>query len=315
MVENKWNFENDRGSDFTNETVVELIKPFYRQVNKEDINLIHHGTYNVFEIDDYIFRIPDKTLYNDKGYQLIHDEIKKLQFLRSRLTYLIPEPIFISEDPLKPLVGYRKIPGVSIEKIWAEIPEHNKLLLAKEIGLFLTEFHSVYLMQEYLKVFKVEPLNQNSIKKNFLKIYKDTKEKIFPIIETHEKKFLQDIFASYFAEFESGSLTCCLTHQDFDMSNILIDPHTYNITGIIDFEDTSIGDPAYDLIFISQGKNFFETILNNYSGLKDDFLIKRIQFYYLRTPIPYLLYGIEHNLPDMISYGKHLLKKSINITF
>ena len=154
MVENKWNYENDRGSDFTDETVVELIKPFYRQVNDENIKLIHHGTYNVFEIDDYIFRIPDKTLYNDKGYQLIHDEIKKLQFLRPRLSYLIPEPIFISDDPLKPLVGYRKIPGVSIEKIWAEIPEHNKLLLAKEIGHFLTEFHSVNLMQEYLKVFK-----------------------------------------------------------------------------------------------------------------------------------------------------------------
>lgn len=311
MVEDQWNFENVRSSDFTDSTVVNLIKPYYEQVTEEKLKFVHHGSYNVYEVDDYVFRIPDRTLYNEKGYQLIHEELKKLEFLQPRLSQPIPQPIFISYEPLKPLVGYKKLPGVSVEKIWSRIPENNKLSLAKEISLFLNEFHSITMTQEYLMIFKEEPVTQDTIKTNYQKIYQQTREKIFPIIVREEQVFLQELFVNYFAEFEKGTFIPSLTHQDFDMSNILIDPESYKLTGIIDFEDMGIGDPAYDLIFISQGKEIFNTILDNYSNKKDDFLLKRIKFYYQRTAVPYLLYGIEHDLPDMITYGKYMLRRRL----
>ena len=116
-------------------------------------------------------------------------------------------------------------------------------------------------------------------------------------------------------DFNSYTFTPCITHRDFDTSNILVDTKSGRITGIIDFEESGLGDPAYDLIFIGQGKSFFETILKNYLTERDDYLVQRTFFYYQRSGIPYLLYGIEHNLTDMIRYGKYILEKRMNISF
>lgn len=315
MATDEWNFEDSRSSDFSISEVISLIKPFHNAVSEDKLKFLHHGTYNVYEVDDYIFRIPDKTLYNENGLNLILKENNKLEFLRKKLAHTIPQPIFISDDSKKPLVGYKKIPGISIEKIWEKIPEDKILVVAKEIGNFLTEFHSHKMTNEYIEFFELETENQDIVKNNYKKIYHQTKAKIFPLIDDNLQHFIEKIFTDYFTEFDKGTFSPCLTHQDFDTSNILIDPQTYKITGIIDFEDMAIGDPAYDLIFINQGKGFFETILNNYTNEKDDFLVERIKFYYQRTGVPYLLYGIDHNLPDMIKYGKYLLEKRSKVLF
>ena len=91
----------------------------------------------------------------------------------------------------------------------------------------------------------------------------------------------------------------------------MVDPESLKVTGIIDFEDLGIGDRAYDLIFINQGKSFFNNLLDNYS-YNDSSIRQRILFYHQRVALPYFLYGIEHNNQEMIEYGKYLLEKRKN---
>lgn len=315
MVNEEWDFENSRTPDFTITKVIQLIKPFYSSVTEEKIKFLHHGTYNVYEVDDYIFRIPDRTLFNEKGGKLIVDEIQKLNFLRKNLHTPIPEPIFVSDDNRKPLVGYKKIEGISIDRLWLDLDDKQKIIIAKSTGLFLTELHSPMLLQKAIKELSIEPIAREEIKEIFMNLYKKTRKKIYPLLAEHLRNSLDIVFFDFLEDFTNYNFNLCITHQDFDTSNILINPNTYEITGIIDFEDMGIGDPAYDLIFLRQGKTFFETLLNNYTRQKDKYLQKRILFYFRRSGIPYLLYGIDHNIPEMISYGKYLLEKRISYSF
>lgn len=312
MTQQGWNFEKDRISDYSPREVVSLVKPLYNSVTEEKIKLLHHGSFNVYQIDDFIFRIPDKTLFNSKGYNLILDEVKKLEFLKKYLSVAIPNPVFISENPERPLVGYKKISGESLENIWPNIPKREKNFIANRIATFLNELHSSQIQIEYLKHFKGKMLTTNDIKKNFEDLLLKTKKIVFPLISHESRVFYKTIFEEFFEVLTKTKLISCVTHQDFDLSNILIDPDTFKLTGIIDFEDMSIGDPAYDLIFISQGEEFFKTLINNYTSAKDRTITSRIKFYYKRTSLPYFIYGIEHNLPEMVTYGKYLLEKRMN---
>ena len=314
MNEEEWDFENQRDPDFTSSQAINLIKPYYDSVTENKLLFLHHGTFNVYEVDNYIFRIPDKTLYNRKGWNLIRREVNNLNFVRNNLTITVPKPEFISTDPSKPLVGYVKIPGQSLDKLWKFITGEKIISIAKELGLFLAQFHSSTMQKHYVSRFNVVPLTQDDIARDFKEIFDRVKNIIYPMITNSLQKHLEALFTDYLDNFDKCRFTPCVTHQDFDTSNILIDPESYKISGIIDFEDMNLGDPAYDLVFIAQGRSFSDTLLSNYAN-KDEFLLKRISFYYQRTGIPYLLYGIDHNLPDMIKYGKYMLNKRMSLPF
>ena len=121
MDDEEFNLEATRQSDLSVEEVIKLIKPFYPNVINKKLQYLHHGTYNVYEIDDYIFRIPDRSLYNEEGYKLINEEVKKLNFLKNKLNISIPEPIFLSQDQFSPIIGYKKISGDAIERVWSNL--------------------------------------------------------------------------------------------------------------------------------------------------------------------------------------------------
>lgn len=311
MIEREWNFENDRSSDFSISNAVSLIKPYYNNVSEAKLTFLHHGTFNVYEVDNYIFRIPDKTLYNIKGYEIIQKEIKKLHFLHNQFSFKIPNPVFVSDNPDYPLVGYEKVPGLALEKIWDKIPENMYSFIAKDIASFLNELHSKKILTTFLNDFNEKKLSDQDIKHSFETIFEKVKEKVYLIISEQSRLFLKDIFENFFSLFDKNTFIPCVTHQDFDVSNILVDPNSFRVTGIIDFEDMGIGDPAYDLVFIDQKKDFFKSLLINYTHI-DATIEQRILFYYQRIAIPYFLYGIENNVQEMIDYGHYLLQKRLN---
>jgi aminoglycoside 2''-phosphotransferase len=117
------------------------------------------------------------------------------------------------------------------------------------------------------------------------------------------KKFLND--ESNF-KFEPA-----LIHGDFDTSNILVNPETLELTGIIDFEETRYYDPAYDLIFISEGKEFLLELLRNYQGFLDSSICERLLFLFGRQPLHYIYSGLEYDLENMVHYGLDSLSEII----
>jgi aminoglycoside phosphotransferase (APT) family kinase protein len=57
-----------------------------------------------------------------------------------------------------------------------------------------------------------------------------------------------------------------LVHQDLGPDHVIVDPATGHITGIIDWTDAILGDPARDFVFLVawQGWHFTEDVLRHY---------------------------------------------------
>jgi aminoglycoside 2''-phosphotransferase len=70
-------------------------------------------------------------------------------------------------------------------------------------------------------------------------------------------------------------------HGDLCADHILFDPKKRVITGIIDWGDSTIGDPAFDFLGIidDYDKNFAQQVLTNYLGPIDESFLIRAEFY------------------------------------
>jgi aminoglycoside phosphotransferase (APT) family kinase protein len=68
-------------------------------------------------------------------------------------------------------------------------------------------------------------------------------------------------------------------HLDFRGNNLLVDPESGRLTGVIDWGNAAIGDPALDFMWLVvwRGWSFMEAVLSNYSLPVDDDFIQRVK--------------------------------------
>jgi aminoglycoside phosphotransferase (APT) family kinase protein len=130
-------------------------------------------------------------------------------------------------------------------------------------------------------------------------------------LNNEQQKWLTNLFEEFLRNNDNFTFSPRITHNDFDTSNILIDPKKKKITGIIDFEDCRMGDPAADLLFFDEGSDFMDTLLDNYQFANQKSLRSRMKFYYCRTCAPYLVWGTTHNRSAMIEEGLHKIRKNM----
>jgi hypothetical protein len=87
-----------------------------------------------------------------------------------------------------------------------------------------------------------------------------------------------------------------------------VDSSTHTISGIIDFEESRVYDPAADFVFLSEGVDFLASLLEAYTGNIDSQLGERVIFRLGRQPFIYILWGTEHGLDAMVNYGYTTLR-------
>jgi len=95
--------------------------------------------------------------------------------------------------------------------------------------------------------------------------------------------------------------------------HITVNPKTHTHTGIIDFGDVEIGDPAYDFAFLAKyGKDFLNWVYETYGLSKDPAFEIRRKFYRDRLAITNLEHSIELN--DHRTIAKHKIELSVYIS-
>ena len=77
----------------------------------------------------------------------------------------------------------------------------------------------------------------------------------------------------------SGQL--CFLHGDFMPDNIIVDPDSGRLVGIIDWGNAAIGDPALDFIWLVlwRGWDFAQSVLDAYQLPVDEGLVERVRLH------------------------------------
>ena len=87
------------------------------------------------------------------------------------------------------------------------------------------------------------------------------------------------------------------SHNDLGIEHVLVDPVAWRITGIIDWSDAAIVDPAYDfgLLYRDLGPGAVDVAIRSYRTDVNDVvtLRERAVFYARCTVFEDLAYGIE----------------------
>lgn len=258
-----------------------------------------------------IFRIPRRYI----GIALFSRENKVLNFLKNKLNLNIPDPKFSGlGDSLfpYPIQGYTQIPGKScIEKPIKLTDRINSVI---SFARFLKKIHNIPLSELYAA--EIGPTVFNRCNFPVIKLnYKQRLNKLHTngLLEGLDLENLPEIYNK--AQLASTKLSeKCLIHGDLYSRHLIFNENI--LSGIIDWGDTGINNPAVDLAALY---SFFPpdchaVFFENYGYISQE-CKDYARFLGIYTTLNFLDYAIDTKNLAIESETKMSLRMQINKTY
>ncbi len=261
----------------------------------------------IFEVDslegELIFRLPQRPEIAEGHLK----EIKLLPYLSDALLVHVPVYKYIYPPGRYfeyGLVGYRKIPGAALDQEMASLPP-----IVQQIGRFLSDLHAFPL--ELAQSLGIPGTGGESWRQVYLEFYAWIRNNLFPLLDKTGRSYTCELWENYLDKHTNFEFQPALIHGDLAGEHLLCDSSLAAITGVIDWEDATVGDPALDFVglwFVGSAP-FVERILANYSKLVDNGFWNRIHFYADIVPFHEIRFGLSAGEPEHLQHGLSMIKK------
>lgn len=215
-----------------------------------------------------------------KRGETVRREATLLTVLRDLSPIPVPEPAFVDIDA--GVLAYAKLRGHPL----AEQPVADPGRLAAELAEFLSRLHEAPLgRMSTLVPNDVEPLAM------WLRDAEECYGRIRHVVPAATRPAIES-FLTAVTPAEPRKVAFC--HNDLGAEHVLVDPETGTVTGVIDWTDAAITDPAYDLglLYRDLGPDVLELVLAAYSNTLDDAGVERIAFYARCAVLEDIDYGV-----------------------
>lgn len=281
---------------------IEIIKVKYPDLTIRNYYLNEIGQNNdVYVINkELVFRFPKY----ESGIVQLRRETEILDYISDKIHVAIPKPLYQSlqaSEPGKVFMGYPIIDG---EPLWNEclkVVNRDEYVkeLASQLVSFLTELHAISL-DNFTKKIQLKIRNP---REEMQQLYENIQSKLFSYMRKDAQLQIVKSFETALNGNAFSNIDLKLVHGDFGASNILWNEKTMEISGIIDFGNCGIGDPAYDFAGIcsSYGEDFFELCLGLYPN--GSTISERVKFYQSTFALQEALHGIVHNDQEAFECG------------
>jgi len=208
-------------------------------------------------------------------------EAQLLAVVAGLSTLPVPEPVFV--DAEAGLLAYVKLPGVPL----IDHPVTEPARLAPALGWFLSRLHQAPLEKvEELVGWDAYPLLawREDTERDYREIVEHISAAARPLVED---------FLGRTPPAEPRAAAFC--HNDLGAEHVLVHVEANAVTGIIDWTDAAITDPARDLALIYRdlGPEFFELMVACYDGRFDNADRERAVFYARCKLLEDIAYGVR----------------------
>jgi aminoglycoside phosphotransferase (APT) family kinase protein len=216
---------------------------------------------------------------------LISAEVELLTAVAQISTLPVPQPLF--SDPQRGCWTYPKVPGVSL----LDVPLPRRLVHTSAVAAVLGEF---------LAALDATPIQQMAHlvgpDETPLPEWRDEAVGHYATVVGKvpaERRGAVEAFLD--TEPPPGGGPLAFSHNDLGIEHVLIEPSTGAITGIIDWSDAALADPAYDfgLLCRDLGPAALDIALNTYQADDATALRRRAVFYARCALFEDLAYGIQ----------------------
>ena len=251
----------------------------------------NHGWDNEIMIVNHqlVFRFPK----NDEIAHKIRMEKQLLDLLITKeLLLQIPNYTLLFNKYKKLICSYHPyIAGVQLNlNNLVNIDESAKLL-----GDFLTKLHSIQASD--FKQGSISVIHTITYWHDF---YSSIQKEIFPLLLQAYQQKIEQLFQHFFSRYRNDATRNCVIHGDLTKANILYNPTYQLVTGVIDFTDAQLSDPAFDFagFYWDFGSEFTRKILSYYTGSESAHSIyERVRRFYGLQPIFHeLLHAIRNGI-------------------
>jgi aminoglycoside phosphotransferase (APT) family kinase protein len=277
----------------------EIISTSFAQFRGKHVAFLDEGwDFQVFEVDaKWLFRFPkreESAARLTKEYQLLSD-------LKAWVSLPVPDFQYFRQPHGGSgwlLAGYKKIPGTP-----ADVAEAvDWPTVARQLGLFLAELHA----------YPVDRAERAGVPEGEDCLAQWRDESLTRLDGVAGLPIDRHDLSSYLKNDLPGPYcsTRRLVHSDLWAEHILIDPHTCSVSGIIDWGDAAIGDPAVDLagVYAWRGESGLREVLPHYSGTLEPDIIGRARYLATCLAIRNLNLGQDLGRAQWISAGQKALR-------
>ena len=247
----------------------------------------------VVEINhEWIFRFPRQEIAS-KALQ-----VEKAFLARFKTISPLPVPDYKYSG--EGFVGYPKIQGMALSvELFQNLSKASRERIARQMGQFLSAVHN----------FPVDEAKRLGLTEGwdgwYIKIIQNFRDAIVPTLLSSAQKSAMTCIEQMLAEpFES-----LVIHGDFAFEDhVFFDVEKQQLSGVIDFADVTLNDPAHDFQNIVEygGDEFFEAVMSHYQRNNDATLLKRTKLRIKARPLfeaSYsLMFGFDERFKERMRF-------------
>lgn len=284
-----------------------ILRKYFPSVEQNQIQSFNEGwDYLILVVNnEMVFRFPRREDYAKK----LPIEVDFLKSFAHKSSVSVPELKLHVDNKMGVYATYTFISGVQFSsEIAASFNRENLLGVAKELGNFLTILHSFPVAKA--KQIGIQELNPIA---EWEKGLEEIKRRVFPNINTTEQEWITQLYEKFLNNIRGNPFKVIVSHGDIMSIHIIVDPDKQSLSGIIDFGDIEIADPAFDFGFLDiYGHGFLAEVYINYKLPRDEHFDLRRKFYRDRLVIGQLKHFLEIKDAKMITEYKNRLTDYIN---
>ncbi len=254
-----------------------------------------------------IFRFPKRA----EVATWLRREIALLPALAAALPVPIPHFIHLAlsgapTDPTLPFVGYRKLEGVFLDTAPQFLHPASPLL--SPLAAFLRALHAF--PHERAIVAGLPAATWETWLAHWHTFAERTMRDDDPALDPPTRAWVASFRAAFLAELDLAECPLALTHHDLALEHILADPTGTQITGVIDWGDLALGDPALDFAgFAGTCDTATLAALLVAYGPVDDGFQRRARWYARLAPFHLLHFGQHTGDPTTIAAGYAAIRR------
>ena len=261
--------------------MIERVEALFPEFRGHSIVALSGGwDFHAFEVDgEWIVRLPNRPEVED----WLETETALLAELSVTLPLPVPRPALIRG---RRGVAYRKLPG-SVLRVSDATP-----VIARELGTGLRALHA----------FPVACARELGATELGVEHYSEFRwrqfrERVLPLLSPAERAE---------AERRAGALTHAFTpalaHRDLGPEHVLVEDGA--VTGVIDWADAAVQDPAIDFAWVLHGvgDEFARAALAAYGDVDDSFR-GRALFFHVLGPFYQVIWGQDSNQRRLVESG------------
>ena len=158
------------------------------------------------------------------------------------------------------------------------------------------------------------PLNSaQEWREDYRRLYEQVRRVVFPRLDAPVRARWTAQWDEFLQREENFRFSPVLVHRDLGCEHILCRPESWTVTGVIDWGDATMGDPAIDFtgLLLDCGSAVAEQVLDHYQGEVDEALRRRTGFYAQLVPFYDVLYGLTIQDARYISQGLDRLRRDV----